>query len=104
MRSSKRIIVASTSTNFESSLKGDQGLFLASSSTKRAAAVLPTPGGPYIITCWGLTPHNAERSISMPSLCPTTSSRLVGRVKLDNGSLNFMLRIFFNLEVSFSDS
>jgi hypothetical protein len=57
-----------------------------------------------VSTCWGFTPHKAERSISIPSLCPTTSSRLVGRVKLDNGSLNFMLRIFLNLEVSFSDS
>ena len=33
------------------SLKGDNETFFASSKTSLAAAVFPTPGGPYIITC-----------------------------------------------------
>ena len=102
--SSNRAVVASISTNCELSLKGESGFFLASSRTNLAAAVFPTPGGPYIITCWGLGPHNAARRASIPSSCPITSSKLEGRVKLDSGSVRVKFLIFFSLSFSLWDS
>ena len=43
---SHRSVVPSTSTNFDSSVKGEYSLDCATSSANRAAEVFPTPGGP----------------------------------------------------------
>jgi len=102
--SSNLAVVASTSMNFASSLKGEQMLFLASSRTSRAAAVFPTPGGPYNITCWGFGPQRAALRDFSPSACPIISSNLVGLVFSAKGSVSEMERMWLSFSSSFTDS
>lgn len=103
-RSSNRAVVASISVNLASFVNGELGFFLASSSTTRAAAVLPTPGGPYTITCCGFELHSAALSAFNPSRCPTMSFSVVGLVFSANGFVNEIERSLFSLSISFFDS
>ncbi len=103
-RSSKRAVVASISMNFALVPNGDSGLRFASSSTSLAAAVLPTPGGPYMRTCWGFGPHSAALSAFNPSTWPTISPKLAGRVFSASGSVSEISRSRCSFSISFFDS
>ena len=83
-----RTQVASISINGAVLRNGVPLLPLASCSANRAAQVFPTPGGPYMITCWGFFPQRAVSSARIPSFCPRTSSIRVGRVFSERGSVS----------------
>ena len=93
--------MASISTNFASFLKGEFSILFAYSSTNRAAAVFPTPGGPYIITCCGFGPQIAAFKAFTPSFCPIISSKDEGLLFSVNGSVNLTLLNLINFSISF---
>ena len=72
-RGSQRSVVPLASTNGASFANGVCGALFATSSASRATVVLPTPGGPYRITCCGNGEPIFASSARIAASCPTMS-------------------------------